>query len=129
MKTHLPWIFGALALVFCGAPLRQLPASLDPSNPDGPEGAAPKLQVLAEEKKETSSVVVPKGAKESQSRYTCPMHPEVILTTQGQCPQCGMKLVPATASPPASAPAPDHLPEHKAAGHDMHRHGTGAGAR
>ena len=27
--------------------------------------------------------------------YTCPMHPDVIATEPGTCPQCGMKLVPA----------------------------------
>ncbi|HEX6658637.1 MAG TPA: multicopper oxidase family protein, partial [Ilumatobacter sp.] len=27
--------------------------------------------------------------------YTCPMHPDVISTEPGTCPQCGMKLVPA----------------------------------
>ena len=27
--------------------------------------------------------------------YTCPMHPDVITTEPGTCPQCGMKLVPA----------------------------------
>jgi len=26
--------------------------------------------------------------------YTCPMHPEVISKTPGNCPKCGMKLVP-----------------------------------
>lgn len=26
-------------------------------------------------------------------QYTCPMHPEVVQTTPGNCPKCGMKLV------------------------------------
>ncbi len=25
--------------------------------------------------------------------YTCTMHPDVISTTPGKCPKCGMKLV------------------------------------
>lgn len=28
------------------------------------------------------------------SSYTCPMHPEVVQETPGQCPHCGMPLVP-----------------------------------
>ena len=27
-------------------------------------------------------------------KYTCPMHPEVITDHPGNCPKCGMKLVP-----------------------------------
>lgn len=30
--------------------------------------------------------------------YTCPMHPEVRQATPGQCPKCGMDLVPDTAA-------------------------------
>ena len=26
-------------------------------------------------------------------KYTCPMHPEVVQDTPGNCPKCGMKLV------------------------------------
>ena len=27
-------------------------------------------------------------------KYSCPMHPEVITDSPGNCPKCGMKLVP-----------------------------------
>ena len=26
-------------------------------------------------------------------QYTCPMHPEVVQNSPGNCPKCGMKLV------------------------------------
>ena len=26
--------------------------------------------------------------------YTCPMHPDVVSDSPGNCPRCGMKLVP-----------------------------------
>ena len=29
-----------------------------------------------------------------QQKYTCPMHPEVVKDGPGQCPICGMNLVP-----------------------------------
>ncbi len=30
----------------------------------------------------------------NQSKYTCPMHPEVVKEDPGSCPKCGMDLVP-----------------------------------
>jgi Heavy metal binding domain len=32
--------------------------------------------------------------KEQMQKFTCPMHPEVITNHPGNCPKCGMKLVP-----------------------------------
>ena len=32
---------------------------------------------------------------EKKQKYTCPMHPEIITDHPGNCPKCGMKLVPA----------------------------------
>jgi hypothetical protein len=31
---------------------------------------------------------------ERAQRYTCPMHPEIVRAEPGQCPKCGMTLVP-----------------------------------
>ncbi len=33
------------------------------------------------------------AAVQSESAYTCPMHPEVISDKPGKCPKCGMELV------------------------------------
>ncbi len=30
---------------------------------------------------------------EQAAQYTCPMHPEVVQSTPGKCPKCGMDLV------------------------------------
>src|SRR5947199_2637119 len=30
----------------------------------------------------------------NEQKYTCPMHPEVVTDHPGNCPKCGMKLVP-----------------------------------
>ena len=31
------------------------------------------------------------------TKYTCPMHPEIIQDKPGNCPKCGMHLVPVKA--------------------------------
>ena len=38
------------------------------------------------------------GAAEPSAtqQYTCTMHPEVVTSAPGDCPKCGMKLVPKT---------------------------------
>src|SRR4029077_19073539 len=33
-------------------------------------------------------------AQPSAQKYTCPMHREVVMDGPGQCPKCGMTLVP-----------------------------------
>src|SRR4051794_18689108 len=33
-------------------------------------------------------------AAKSETRYTCPMHPDVVTDAPGKCPKCGMTLVP-----------------------------------
>ena len=48
--------------------------------------------------------------------YTCPMHPEVISDEPGHCPKCGMKLMPTNAIPDGS----EH--SHAEMGHG-HEHG------
>jgi FtsP/CotA-like multicopper oxidase with cupredoxin domain len=47
--------------------------------------------------------------------YTCPMHPEVVSSEQGKCPECGMKLMPSTAVPAAGGHEHQHGHDH---GHD-----------
>jgi len=44
--------------------------------------------------KENSSAIKDSAGKESEGQYTCPMHPEVISDGPGNCPKCGMHLVP-----------------------------------
>jgi Cu+-exporting ATPase len=34
------------------------------------------------------------GAKPGKQQYTCEMHPEVVYDHPGDCPKCGMKLIP-----------------------------------
>src|SRR6266542_5233657 len=39
------------------------------------------------------------GKQTDQQKYTCPMHPEVISDKPGNCPKCGMTLVPVKDKP------------------------------
>jgi Heavy metal binding domain len=41
-----------------------------------------------------SSGVAGEQEHEKKQKYTCPMHPEVVTDHPGNCPKCGMKLVP-----------------------------------
>lgn len=45
----------------------------------------------------------PKQAK--AARYTCPMHPEIVKDGPGECPICGMDLVPSDEVPSDGKPA------------------------
>ncbi len=84
------------------------------------------------------------GEQEKKQKYSCPMHPEVVMEHPGNCPKCGMKLVPVAEkkrSTPNSdksragaqrstskvgaidlnRPAHDHKPHPPShAGHEMH---------
>jgi hypothetical protein len=33
------------------------------------------------------------------TKYTCTMHPEVVMDKPGKCPKCGMTLVPMKSKP------------------------------
>ncbi len=46
------------------------------------------------------------GSGESaQARYHCPMHPSVVQQRRGECPICGMDLVPASAAETSASPS------------------------
>ena len=48
------------------------------------------------------------SSKEQGATYTCPMHPEVQQSGPGECPKCGMKLVPMQKPSPQAEPAHEH---------------------
>ena len=49
----------------------------------------------------TISGTAPISAEQAPQKYTCSMHPEVITDKPGDCPKCGMPLVPVKAKPKA----------------------------
>ena len=47
-----------------------------------------------------------RGSREAVQQYYCPMHPDYHSDKPGDCPICGMRLVPVEKKTPAAAPAP-----------------------
>ena len=43
------------------------------------------------------------AAASSGTRYTCPMHPDIVLDAPGSCPKCGMALIPMLDTIPRAA--------------------------
>ena len=43
------------------------------------------------------------------TKYTCPMHPEVVRDAPGKCPTCGMNLVPVKEEASAHSEHQNHL--------------------
>jgi hypothetical protein len=54
-------------------------------------------------------------AESTAQKYTCPMHPEVVMDAPGKCPKCGMTLVPVKTEEKAksSSPTPKTDVSHK----------------
>jgi Cu(I)/Ag(I) efflux system membrane fusion protein len=46
------------------------------------------------------------GLVQSEQRYHCPMHPQIVTTHRGECPICGMDLVPVPAGAGKGEPKP-----------------------
>lgn len=44
--------------------------------------------------------------------WTCPMHPEVLQSTNGSCPKCGMSLQPSTPAVKEEPPDPEYIAMH-----------------
>ena len=60
---------------------------------------------------------------EKKQKYTCPMHPEVIANHPGNCPKCGMKLVPVDEEKKRPTPInreQAHNAQHSTSNHSRH---------
>src|SRR5258708_27476600 len=60
-------------------------------------------------------------------KYTCVMHPDVVMSHPGDCPKCGMKLVPMKEEKKHSSSKIEHPTSNAEnhtghAGRDSHRH-------
>jgi len=69
-----------------------------------------------------------KEQEQGQKKYTCPMHPEVVMDHPGNCPKCGMKLIPLKSKRPTACPerkpngsnAQPPTPNEEHSSHEMH---------
>jgi Heavy metal binding domain len=62
---------------------------------------------------------------EKKQKYTCPMHPDVVMDHPGNCPKCGMKLVPMEEKEKRQTPnvqhsRPNHSQRAQHQSHQMH---------
>lgn len=72
----------------------------DVEKPNTERGSKKEQWIMAgESKAEIKSQS--KSQFQSQTTYTCPMHPEVISDKPGKCPKCGMELVEKETQKPA----------------------------
>ena len=78
-----------IAVAGCSGELAQHPPAEDPTSVAAVE--AP-FRPLSSYQPDPSPSVKPATPA---ADYTCPMHPDVHTSKPGQCPKCGMTLVPA----------------------------------
>lgn len=57
-----------------------------------------------------------------QQKYTCPMHPEILQDGPGNCPKCGMTLVPAKQAAAGAALNTHHRDNSTSMDHTHHDH-------
>lgn len=114
----------ALAASGCATDPKRLPVHLDPSNPDAPEASPVAASTTLDPAR--SSGPAGGGDAPEATVLACPMHPEVRSHQPGECPRCGMDLVPVPAPPEGKEPQSHgpHAPTASASTPDAGSEGT-----
>ena len=98
-------LFSCAALSAAGCVNGTLPrrSTQHPGHPGAPEGySASRFGFVEDGKRDTTA-----SPQAEPAIHVCPMHAEVVSSTPGTCPKCGMQLVPKPAQPrqsPSIAP-------------------------
>ena len=96
-------VFKGRHFYFCSAgckkkfeanPSSYLGKSPPAGNSKQPEHAHPHAQLKQDAPDSVHGKPVVASAAPTQASYTCPMHPEIVRNAPGDCPICGMALVP-----------------------------------
>ncbi len=82
----------ALIALGCSSEIAERPVASDPTNAASAE--APYRCPAPYEPDSLLGASAPKSKAQPAESYTCPMHPEINQSQPGQCPKCGMTLVP-----------------------------------
>lgn len=99
------WLFAA-----CAESGERAPARAPGSSEAEEAPARPIATSLASDPLSEDPPAAPQHEHQTDSTiYTCPMHPEIQQAGPGECPKCGMKLVPKSPSSATEAkPAHEH---------------------
>ena len=88
--SALAWV--CVSLAACAATTLETPSD-HPANPALNPTTPPEVTAALAPGFDPFSAYPAESTPEAVA-YTCPMHPEILRNTPGDCPICGMKLVP-----------------------------------
>jgi hypothetical protein len=91
--TSLALLFGAIAACV-GSAVAASRSQADPANPGAPEVPMASASPLASGSTAAGRAPAASASPDAAVIYTCPMHPQVRSPVPGNCPICGMTLVP-----------------------------------
>jgi hypothetical protein len=84
----------AIFLLGCATPPLLIDPPNNPASTSAPEGPSVKSQVDLEVPGTSGNTASHTTSISGKIIYTCLMHPEIEQDHPGQCPKCGMTLIP-----------------------------------